>query len=443
MSSVVHMNLVQECFARFERRNLINITFGATCPGNEDLEKYAQEKELSHQMFHFAAVDDIFPGGLSIGHFFKVIEEEAELKMSRLWCPSPVSGLSKVMRHGLLVQNETTLSLCAKLLHLCFSNLEEGSPAMRDLLDSLAHMAASSDSILQNEYEENDYVPLGTVVMLAKNGKAETIEQGPKIKERILQAAFEHQAKTKGIRKTFNKIAEGHSVYNYTELVKRSLGGFQKFQPHKLNLNKVPIDGNFKGDHFAFIDLSRCAFHDCDKSHAEETAAERVKLTQRILAEKFGPFVVSKKEVKRAEDALERVVVTGFEEHLIHDTSIGLEIDKVGDFVEHVIERLQLKTETEVRSTLEMMVLSDSRKSTMETSKLNQGNFSSMYGFLGSVRNEDGTLTVVYALHKLEFSFPDGCFTDQEIAAIKNHYGKKKALVALQQQNVIKAITYE
>ena len=182
-------------------------------------------------MFHFAAVDDIFPGGLSMGHCLKVIEEAAELKMSRLWCPSPVSGLSKVMRHGLLVKNETT----AKVLRLCFSNLEEGSPAMRDLLDSVAHMAASSDSILQNEYEENIYVPMGTVVMLAKNGKPETIEQGPKIKERILQAAFEHQAKTKGIRKTFNKIAEGHSVYNYTELVKRSLGGFQKFQPHKVN----------------------------------------------------------------------------------------------------------------------------------------------------------------------------------------------------------------
>ena len=94
--------------------------------------------------------------------------------------------------------------------------------------------------------------------------------------------------------------------------------------------------------------------------------------------------------------------------------------------MEHVIEQLQLKTETEVRSTLEMMVLSDSRKSTMETSKINQGKFSSMYGFLGSVRSEDGTLTVIYALHKLEFSFPDGCFTDQEITAIKSTMEKRK-----------------
>ena len=76
--------------------------------------------------------------------------------------------------------------------------------------------------------------------------------------------------------------------------------------------------------------------------------------------------------MKRAEAAaLERVVVTRFEENLIHDISIGLKREKVDDFVEHVIEQLQLKTETEVRSTLEMMVLSDSRKSTMETSKIN------------------------------------------------------------------------
>ena len=102
------------------------------------------------------------------------------------------------------------------------------------------------------------------------------------------------------------------------------------------------------------------------------------------------------------------------------------------DFGHPCSEELKLKSETEVRHTLEMMVLSDSRKSTMETSRINQGNFSSMYGFLGSVRSEDDTLTVIYALHKLEFSFPEGCFTDQEIAAIKDHYGKKKALVALQ-----------
>ena len=159
--------------------------------------------------------------------------------------------------------------------------------------------------------------------------------------------------------------------------------------------------------------------------------------------EKFGPFVLLRKGVKRAEAAaLERVVVTRFEENLIHDISIGLKREKVDDFVEHVIEQLQLKTKTEVRSTLEMMVLSDSRKSAMETSRINQGRFSSMYGFLGSVRSEDDTLTVIYALHKLEFSFPEGCFTDQEIAAIKNHYGKKKALVALQQQNVIRTIRY-
>ena len=447
VSSLVHMNLVQECFGRVERRNIINITFGAPFFGNEDLEEYVREKDLCHQMFHFASVDDTFPGlgGISIGHCLKVIEEEAERKLSSLCCPSPVSGLSKVLRHGLLVQNETTLTLCAKFLHLCFSNLEEGSPAMTEFLDSLAHMAATGDSILQNEYEENNYVPVGTVVMLAKNRKPETLDQGPKIKERILQAAFEHQANAKGLRNTLSKIAEGHSVYSYTELVKRSLGGFQKFQPHKVSLNKVPPDENFKSNHFAFIDLSSksCAFHDCEKSHGVERAGARIKLTQQILAEKFGPFVVNKKEVKSAEDALKRVAVTKFKESLTHDITIGLKIEKVHDFAKHVVNQLQLTTEREVRSMLEMMTLPDSSKSKMDTSKVQQGNFSSMYGFLTSVQSDDNTLTVIYALHKLEFSFPEGRLTGQEIAAVRNHFGKNRALVALQRQNVIKTICYE
>ena len=58
---------------------------------------------------------------------------------------------------------------------------------------------------------------------------------------------------------------------------------------------------------------------------------------------------------------------------------------------------------------------------------VHQGNFSLMYGFLTSVQSDDDTLTVIYALHKLKFLFP----------------GKIKALVALQQQNVIKTIIYD
>ena len=92
---------------------------------------------------------------------------------------------------------------------------------------------------------------------------------------------------------------------------------------------------------------------------------------------------------------------------------------------------------------LEMMTLPDSSKSNMDTSKVQQGNFSSMYGFLTSVQSDDNTLTVIYALHKLEFSFPEGRLTGQEIAAVRNHFGKNRALVALQRQNVIKTICYE
>ena len=262
VSSVVHMNLLEEGSDQVERRNIFNFTFGAPFFGNKDLEKYSREKELCRNMYHFSSVDDIVPGILSLGHNIRVTKEEAELKLS-----SFTGGVSEVIRHqltGLLEGNKTLLAYCETFVRGYFSTLDETSP-LKQLFDSVTHINASGESNLQNEFEENNYVPVGKTVVLAKNRAAETLDQGPKIKERILQAAVDHQVQAM----SWKEVKAGHDMDTYKELVKKCLDGFQSFPSQTLRLNKVPLEGNFDSNHFEFTSLSsqNCAFEDCSETH--------------------------------------------------------------------------------------------------------------------------------------------------------------------------------
>ena len=99
---------------------------------------------------------------------------------------------------------------------------------------------------------------------------------------------------------------------------------------------------------------------------------------------------------------------------------------------------LQLQTEelkADVRSKLMKLKFGTKNKSSVDIVKLDLDGFSSLYGFIAAVPDDcDTTLTVIYAFHKLVFSLPKGqidSFSPAEIDAIKNHYGKKKALMNL------------
>ena len=93
-----------------------------------------------------------------------------------------------------------------------------------------------------------------------------------------------------------------------------------------------------------------------------------------------------------------------------------------------------------------MTTMSKDTKSHVEVIQINTGKVSSIYGFIAGVTDKDGTVTVVYAFHKLEFSVRlegKDSFTAEEVAAIKNHYSKMKALTCLKQEGIIKAISFE
>ena len=102
-------------------------------------------------------------------------------------------------------------------------------------------------------------------MILAKNPGAETLDQGPKIKERILQAAVDQHVRTM----SWKEVKDGHVMEAYKELVKKSLGGFTKLPTRPLRLNKLPLEGKFDRNQYEFISLSSdgCAFEDCSESH--------------------------------------------------------------------------------------------------------------------------------------------------------------------------------
>ena len=135
-------------------------------------------------MFHFASVFDVVPGILSLGHNIRVLTEEIERKFSTF-----TRGVSSRATR-LLDNNNMLLTCCKAFAEGYFSTL--GTP-LKQLFAT--HINASNESSLQNEFEENNYVPIGRTVILAKNPGAETLDQGPKIKERILQAAVGQHVK--------------------------------------------------------------------------------------------------------------------------------------------------------------------------------------------------------------------------------------------------------
>ena len=71
--------------------------------------------------------------------------------------------------------------------------------------------------------------------------------------------------------------------------------------------------------------------------------------------------------------------------------------------------------------------------------------FSSRYGVIRGVENEDGTADIAYAIHLLQFELADDPnleFTSEELGAIKNTYTEHQALLAFKQENIVKEISY-
>ena len=259
VSTIVHMNLLHQGSQQVGKANIINITFGAPFVGNERVEKYANEKELSRNMFHFAAVTDIVPGILSLGHAFRVVREEAGRKAS-----DRTGGVSEVLiKRQFVDARKNALTLCKMAVEAFFDRDEE----RRDLFASIDQVITSFESTLQNEYMESNYVPVGKTVILAQGQNAEMMDQGPKIKERILQSALEDQVR----QMSPEQIIAGHSMENYQDLVKGTSFTTFSRDDQRVKVNKIPVEHKFNTDEFEFLTLCdfRCAFAGCEEAHRD------------------------------------------------------------------------------------------------------------------------------------------------------------------------------
>merc|ERR1719278_2133767 len=111
-----------------------------------------------------------------------------------------------------------------------------------------------------------------------------------------------------------------------------------------------------------------------------------------------------------------------------------MELMNAGGFADILADILDLEDDKErekLKKKVALLTLSkagDSQSKVQEVS-LGDGKFYTIYGFLAGVTDrQDGTLTVVYAFHKLQFSFPtDEGFEPSIVEAINNHYCKEKA----------------
>ena len=269
MSTIVHMNLVHQGSEQVEKENMINITFGAPFVGNEAVENYAKENELSRNMFHFAAVTDIVPGLLSLGHSFRVVLDEAERQQTK-----KTRGASVVLNNFVDMREKALSSLeskCKTAIEAYFA--QDGKELSTSIAQLMELMSESSESTLQNKYKDSDYVPIGNAVILAQGRPAEKMDQGPKIKERILQSALEDQVR----QMSKEEIVAGHSLENYEVLVEGN--GFKTFprDDQRIKLNKIPLRHKFDPAKFEFLTL-------CDSPEVRfvppATAGGSVKLDQ-------------------------------------------------------------------------------------------------------------------------------------------------------------------
>eukprot|EP00092_Neocalanus_flemingeri_P017379 GFUD01018799.1.p1 GENE.GFUD01018799.1~~GFUD01018799.1.p1 ORF type:complete len:550 (-),score=101.77 GFUD01018799.1:641-2266(-) len=271
VSSLLHMALLQdhdEDNDPVRCRNIVNITFGAPLIGNKYFENEARAKEYSKNMYHFAFLEDIVPTILSIGHTFKTLKEQLQMRASD--ASLGISEVARQLAKKWIEQNLNTLMIIEKFALQAVQSFlpsSKESAAFEDFLTSYSHLKISLESsTLQNDFEEHNYVPAGKYLILRrtkdneKGVELEMMPQNSKIVERVLQSASERAAQAFDFK-------AGHQIETYEELIKKLHGGFKKFHSVNIKLNKVPIDGLFSEMNFDLLCTFVCGYVNCNEAY--------------------------------------------------------------------------------------------------------------------------------------------------------------------------------
>ena len=156
-------------------------------------------------------------------------------------------------------------------------------------------------------------------------------------------------------------------------------------------------------------------------------------------------------ELMMAQNALREAKIKTFQSRLANDKIMGVYKEDLDMFGNHLCNKLSLKRpelRKKVRESLEQMSLAYESQLVTQA-KIDEFHFDGdtfhfLYGFMvGRFRPGTNKLDICYAISRLMFSVQDkNAFSPEQVAAIKNHYGKNEALKSLQQENVIAEITY-
>jgi len=181
------------------------------------------------------------------------------------------------------------------------------------------------------------------------------------------------------------------------------------------------------------------------------------------LREELEKVKVKRRDLEMADTALARAKFDSFEPKLVHNKFIGVNKTNQERVGETLITELKLtqifdsncedQMRDLVRKTFQFLPITPEPTWTRfsggpaYTAGIWEAGrrFSSRYGVIGGVENDDGTADIAYAIHLLQFELADDPnleFTDEELGAIKDTYTKHQALLAFKQENIVKEISY-
>merc|ERR1740137_126664 len=164
---------------------------------------------------------------------------------------------------------------------------------------------------------------------------------------------------------------------------------------------------------------------------------------------------------------------------MIYDITRGVPKENLEEFTSCLADSLGLDDEqrVELSARMKMMKFAKSKDSSILEMNFNMDQLRSVYGFVSMVRENDGTIAIAYAFHKLNFKMSEKLvkyttttkkerkflffelkpeittseaykrervqFGEKDINAIKSAFGRHKALETLRKEGIISAIKYE
>jgi len=211
----------------------------------------------------------------------------------------------------------------------------------------------------------------------------------------------------------------------------------------------------------------------------EKSGAEVYNFLKNALSEKFETVIVSRSELKTADEAMKGQLMDSWSEKMVYDITRGVPRENLDEFTDCLGESLGLDPEQRagLNARMKAMKFAKSKDSSILEMDFNMDKLKSMYGFVSMVREDDGTIAIAYAFHKLNFKMSEKLvkytktttkprkflfftvgtdvttsedykseqvkFGEKDINAIKRAFGRHKALETLRQEGVISAIKYE